>query len=201
MIVVVGGHSRNIGKTSVVERIIEATPEKSWTAIKITQFGHDRCSANGEPCDCATTDLDHPFAMTREINPESGTDTSRYLAAGARESIWLRTRIGDLGFAMPALREVLDHAKNTILESNSVLKFVRPDLYLVVMDTENPDFKDSSRLYLDRADALLWTNGGTPHWPGVSGRLMRNLPVYRLGDRFGLPAELVDVIREGKVIA
>ena len=53
-IVVVGGHTKNIGKTSVVAGLIAALPEMRWTAFKITQYGHGVCSANGEPCDCET---------------------------------------------------------------------------------------------------------------------------------------------------
>ena len=34
-LVMVGGHSRNIGKTSVVEGIIRGLPEYNWTAAKI----------------------------------------------------------------------------------------------------------------------------------------------------------------------
>jgi len=38
-IVVVGGHSRSVGKTSVVAGLIAALREFNWTALKITQFG------------------------------------------------------------------------------------------------------------------------------------------------------------------
>src|SRR6266436_5467605 len=55
-VVVVGGHTRNIGKTSVVAGLIAALPERHWTAFKVTQFGHGMCSANGEPCDCETAE-------------------------------------------------------------------------------------------------------------------------------------------------
>ena len=37
-IVVVGGHTRNIGKTSVVAGLISALREFNWTALKITQY-------------------------------------------------------------------------------------------------------------------------------------------------------------------
>ncbi|HEX4605395.1 MAG TPA: hypothetical protein VH724_15450, partial [Candidatus Angelobacter sp.] len=53
-LVVIGGHSRSVGKTSVVAGLIAALPEFNWTALKITQFGHGICSADGKPCDCAT---------------------------------------------------------------------------------------------------------------------------------------------------
>ena len=45
-IVVIGGHSRSVGKTSVVAGLIAALPELNWTALKITQFGHGICSAD-----------------------------------------------------------------------------------------------------------------------------------------------------------
>ena len=42
-IVVVGGQSRNLGKTSVVAGLIAAMRERNWTAAKITQYGHGVC--------------------------------------------------------------------------------------------------------------------------------------------------------------
>ena len=38
------------------------------------------------------------------------------------------------------------------MESNSIMKFLRPDLYLTVLDPETEDFKESAREFLDRAD-------------------------------------------------
>src|SRR6202522_3566091 len=102
-VIVIGGHTRNIGKTSVVSALISAMPDKCWTAIKITQFGHGVCSAHGEPCDCETAD--HSIAVSEERDPASGTDSSRYLAAGAARSLWVRTRQGNLAEAMPRLRK------------------------------------------------------------------------------------------------
>ena len=44
-IVVVGGHSRNVGKTSVVAGLIAALPEFHFAAMKITQYGHGICAS------------------------------------------------------------------------------------------------------------------------------------------------------------
>jgi hypothetical protein len=193
MIVVVGGHSRSVGKTSVMANLIRSFVEWRWTAIKITQFGHGVCSAHGEVCECST-EPDHPFALTRETAPDAGTDTARFLAAGAVESLWLRTRMGELGFGMPALRRVLAHSENVIIESNSVLQFLKPDLYLVVLDRSNPDFKTSSRLYLDRADAFLMSGMGKHSWEGVSERLLERRPTFPLGADFAIPREALDLV-------
>ena len=179
-IVVVGGHSRNVGKTSVAAGVIRAFPEMRWTAFKITQCGHGMCSANGEPCDCETAE--HTIAVSEERDPTTGTDSARYLAAGAVRSFWVRTRIGQLAEAMPRIRKELAAAENAVIESNSILRFLRPDVYLSVLDPRTADFKESARLYLDRADAVLVPNGvvGTPEWKGVSLRLLEGTPVLAI---------------------
>ncbi len=173
-IVVVGGHTRNIGKTSVVAGLIAALPEMHWTAVKITQFGHGVCSANGEPCDCETAD--HTMAISEEHDATSGTDSSRYLAAGAARSFWVRTRLGQLSEAMPRVRKLLGESENVIIESNSVLRFLQPDLSLSVLDPSISDFKPSAIRYLDRADALVVPEGATfaEGWAGVSRRMIES---------------------------
>ena len=70
-ILVIGGHSRSVGKTSVVAGLIAALPERRWTAVKITQFGHGICSVNGESCDCATDE--HTVAISEERDATGGT--------------------------------------------------------------------------------------------------------------------------------
>jgi hypothetical protein len=152
-IVVIGGHTRSVGKTSVVAGLIAALGEFHWTALKVTQYGHGVCSANGQACDCATGD--HSWAVTEEKNRSGESDTSRFLKAGAERAWWVRTEHGRLAEAMPRVREILAGAVNAIIESNSILRFVKPDLYLTVLDPATEDFKASAQQFLDRADAGL----------------------------------------------
>ena len=154
-LVVVGGHSRNIGKTSVAAAVIAATREMGWTALKLTQFGHNLCSADGRPCDCAVTDPLHPFAITRETDAGGASDTSRFLAAGALDAYWVRTPVGGLSAAMPEILGLVSSRRSVIMESNSILRFMRPDFYVVVLDPNTADFKPSARQNLDRADAFI----------------------------------------------
>lgn len=173
MLVVIGGHSRNIGKTSVMAGLIAELPEFHWTAVKITQYGHGICSREGGACNCAGANPDHPFALTEEQDPTGKADSSRYLAAGAHRSYWLRTAAGNLGNALPALHRIIRSSENVILESNSVLQFFMPDVYLVVADFAVDDFKPSSLKYLDRASAFVVIDRKTEHplWRGVSHKL------------------------------
>jgi hypothetical protein len=196
-VVVVGGHSRSVGKTSAVASLIAALPECNWTACKITQFGHGFCSANGEPCDCQTDE--HTLAISAERTPNQETDSGRFLAAGARRSLWVRTRIGRLADAMPRIRQEIADSENIIFESNSLLQFLRPDLYLTVLDYGTADFKDSARLFLDRADAVLLRASAQqlkPHWNQVSLKLVEGKPQFLVAPGEPISDELAAFVRE-----
>lgn len=194
-IIVVGGHSRSVGKTSVVAGIIAALPEMRWTAVKVTQFGHGVCSANGEPCDCETDD--HLWAVTEERDRSGESDSSRFLVSGAARSLWVRTRQGMLAEAMPRLRKELAGAENAILESNSVIRFLRPDLYLIVLDAANPDFKASAKEYLDRADAVVLHDGTMPpEWKNVSLKPVAGKPVFRISPPSYVTPEVIEFVRQ-----
>jgi hypothetical protein len=193
-IVVVGGHTRNIGKTSVVAGLIAALPELRWTAVKITQFGHGVCSANGEPCDCETAD--HTIAISEERQRGSGTDTSRYLDAGAARAFWVRTRQGQLSEAMPRVRRLLAESENVIVESNSVLRFLQPDISLSVLDPGVKDFKVSAMRYLDRVDALMVPEGAVfdEGWEGVSRKMVETKRRFEFRAPVYCGADLVDFV-------
>lgn len=199
-IVVVGGHSRSVGKTSVVAGLIAALPEFHWTAFKITQYGHGICSANGKPCSCATDD--HTRAITEERDRSGETDTSRFLVAGARQSIWVRTRQGMLEQAMPDIHRRMAGAENVIMESNSILRFLQPDLYLSVLDAEKMDFKDSAREFLRRADAVILHQAGTaPQWDSVSLNSATGRPCFFIHPPDYVTPEIVSFVRQGLVPA
>jgi hypothetical protein len=169
-LVVVGGHSRNIGKTSVVAGLIAALPAYRWTAMKITQYGHGICSRNGEPCDCACDQ--HTWSISEEKSRAGDSDTSRFLVAGAERVWWVRTEQGRLKLAISAIQQKLAESRYAILESNSILEFLQPELYVTVLDRAKGDFKNSAKQYFDRADAVL-VNGncaeaGKSRWSGIS---------------------------------
>jgi hypothetical protein len=193
-IIVIGGHSRSVGKTSVVAGLISALPEFNWTAVKITQYGHGICSANGEPCDCATGD--HSWAIMEERDRTGESDTSRFLIAGAVRVLWARTEQGRLAEAMPALRQRLADAGNVIIESNSVLKFLRPDLYLTVLDPSTTDFKSSAREFLDRANAvILHESPEVAAWQAVSLKPVAARPVFHIKPPNYVTSEIVEFVR------
>ena len=192
-VIVIGGHSRSVGKTSVVAGLIAALPDYEWTAMKITQHGHGICSKNGESCHCATDD--HSWAISEETDRSGESDTSRFLLAGAQRAWWVRTEQGRLAEAMPALRKTLAESKNAILESNSILKFVRPDLYLTVLDPLTADFKKSAQEYLDLADAAIVHASPRTAWANVSLKPVAGRPLFTIQPPPYVTQEIVDFVR------
>jgi hypothetical protein len=191
-IIVIGGQSRNMGKTSVVAGLIAALPPYNWTAFKITQFGHGQCSLDGEPCHCATAD--HTWAISEEKDLSGKRDSSRFLAAGAKRSFWVRTEQGRLAEAMPVLRRRLSESENAILESNSILKFIRPDLYITVLNPATEDFKTSAQEFLDRADAVILHEAGEFRWRGTSLKPVIDRPVFHIRPPNYVTDEIVEFV-------
>jgi hypothetical protein len=207
-VVVVGGHTRSIGKTQLVCDLIAALPEADWVAGKITQYGHGICAQGGVECDCRPDE--HVCAISWERRADANTDSGRFLAAGARKSFWLRTKQGFLAEGMPLLRDTLrdvepraDVPGNLILESNTLLQFWKPSLYLMVVDPAKADFKESARLLIDRASAFVLRDAlpGTSDasipaaWVGVPLQLLRGKPQFLQRPGEILPPALTDTVR------
>jgi hypothetical protein len=137
-LVVVGGQMRGVGKTSVVCSLIAATPEREWTAIKVSAHGH---SVEVE--------------VREETSPGSGKDSARYLAAGAMRSFYISVPEGGLAMAMSRLKEILAEARNAVVESTSVLEYLRPELALAVVDPAAAEMKKSLQRWSERFDAVI----------------------------------------------
>ncbi|HMD07756.1 MAG TPA: hypothetical protein VKH63_09500 [Candidatus Acidoferrum sp.] len=204
-VIVVGGHTRSIGKTQLVCDIISTFPQANWIAGKITQYGHGVCAQNGNNCDCAPEE--HICAIEWEAKPQSGTDSARFLAAGAKRSFWLRTKQGFLAEGLPLMRDALKQSLTVtgedspplILESNSLLQFLKPSLYFAVIDPAREDFKESARVALDRADALVLRGSmdepaAAPSWIKLPANLLRTKPSVSQREGEALPEPLYVLI-------
>ena len=136
MIVVVGGSGRKAGKTRVIECLLRAIPQARWLAIKVSGHAH------------GTQD----WELTRQEHPDPGTDTGRFLDAGAGDAWWLRAGDSRLSEAVPKLLSLIENFENVIIESNSILDYLSPDLYVFVSGGEG---KESAEQWRPRADVVI----------------------------------------------
>lgn len=202
-LIVIGGHTRSIGKTQLVCDLIAALPEANFVAGKITQYGHGICAQNGEHCGCAPDE--HSRAFEWETDSASGTDSSRFLAAGAKRAFWLRTKQGYLAEGLPLLREALAELPvaadplpvNVLIESNSLLQFLKPALYIAVLDPSKEDFKATAQSLLDRADAFVLRaplSVDSSPWPNIPAKLLRGKPTFLQREGEAIPVELREMV-------
>jgi hypothetical protein len=143
-IVVVGGSSKDIGKTALVCAIISALRDFNWTAVKITAHTYDT----------APMDLAAQIPTIREETiAGQATDTARYLAAGARRAL-LVTRHGD-AVPMDEIRGALGNDRNILFESNRIIDAVQPDVCIALIGGSGTEIKPSFLTFLRKADAVV----------------------------------------------
>jgi hypothetical protein len=185
-VLVVGGQGRGVGKTALIEDLLRAFPAAGWVAAKITPHEHRPGSIGPEG-----------FALEEERDGNGRSDSSRFLAAGARRSFWVQARPERLAEALATLGAALGEAENLILESNAVLDVLEPATYLAVIDPCRAEVKPSLAVVLARADAVVLRR------PLEEGASWARQPELLAGKaRFlqplgaALPAAVVDFLRE-----
>ncbi len=161
-IIVVGGGGRGAGKTALVCGLMRALPEIPWTAVKITTHEHGHEHGNATP-------------IWEETAPGDGTDTARYLAAGARRALLVTAGEDALGSIVEQILE--EHSRESgadnagakevgakksgasgagiIIESNSVLRHLRPDVCLCAATSPWAEQKASFDLLMEHVDATV----------------------------------------------
>ena len=152
----VGGQCRKVGKSALVVDIVQAFPNRHWTAVKITPYAESGCPVNGPSCNCSPHN--HPYAIHEETSRSGNSDSSRFLAAGAHRALWVETKEQRIQDALPPLAAELANADHAVIESDALMRFWKPSpsLFVMVLDPSNPDLKDSARENLELADAFVF---------------------------------------------
>ncbi len=99
---------------------------------------------------------------------------------------------------MPRIRKILASTQNTIIESNSILRFVKPDLYLTLLNPQTADFKASAQTFLDRADAVLLHSPGNSKgsaWKQISLKPVIDRPIFAIQPPNYVTPEVVEFVR------
>jgi len=151
-IVAVSGFSSNVGKTTLVCELLRQLP--GWEAIKLTR-GHYR-SCGRDPAGCCVSDLlrDEPVVRSgREANYEADKDTGRFWDAGASNVHWVIVKDDQVERGIDeALGRV--EADGVIVEGNSFLEYLTPDLAIMCARAKGGTVKSSARKALAKSDFL-----------------------------------------------
>jgi molybdopterin-guanine dinucleotide biosynthesis protein len=154
-VVAVSGFSSNVGKTTLVCDLLRQLP--GWEAIKLTR-GHYR-SCGRDPAGCCVSDLlrEEPVVRSgRAGNYQIGKDTGHFWDAGASNVHWVIVKEDQVE---QGIHEALSRveADGVIVEGNSFLEYVSPDLAIMCARSEGGTIKSSSRKALAKCDFLYLT--------------------------------------------
>lgn len=152
IITVSGAHSGS-GKTTLIEALLKSL--KGWSALKVTLTHREgECPVHKG---CHTCDeLDSGFSIVRDkkIIQTKGKDTARFKQAGAKRVLWLRSSPEALEQGIKQALSLFQRAKGLIIETNSALRYLKPDLAILVKRKDSI-LKPSAREILERIDLTL----------------------------------------------
>ena len=147
-LIMVGGQTKNVGKTTLICNIIAAFPRVRWTAVKITNHLH-------APQHCEMVETGDGWTIWKQNSTKDHSDTARFLTSGANRGLLVQSRESCLKEACASLQSELASASTVIVESASAAEFLDPTLLLVLLDPAQSDFKQSARQQFERADAFI----------------------------------------------
>lgn len=148
-IIAVAGASSGVGKTTVAEILLRHF--KNYAAIKTTTTHKSPCPRIDACGICRK--LAKPYNIIRDpqIIRQEDKDTARYMKAGAKKVLWVQSAPEALREAMKEALELLKDEIGVIIEGNSPLKYIKPDLTIFVR-RDDEDMKPSAKAALPKAD-------------------------------------------------
>lgn len=135
IISITGAHS-GVGKTSLAGLILKEI--KGFSAIKVTK-----------------TELFTSITTDEKVISEKGKDSCILKESGADKVIWVRSTYNDLKECLTQALSMIGNESDIIIEGNSPLDFIEPDLVVFVMKDHLTELKPSGKKALERADLIV----------------------------------------------
>lgn len=141
-IVAVGGFGSGSGKTLLLERILGAAP--GIGAVKTSPRSPDRLPPGG-----------FAWEVSLEILAADGSDTRRYLDAGAAAVGWLRSVVPPPAPAGAMVRDWGRPLAGIAVEGISVAAVLRPDRRVLVAASDFSEIKPAAAAILHDVDLIV----------------------------------------------
>ena len=158
VIIGIGGAHSNAGKTTCASLLLENLD--GWGAIKYSK-----------------TDLYSSITDDPDILGEDNKDTKRFLDAGALRVLWVKSPVNELKDVLPMAVERLSALSGIIVEGNSAIEFLRPDIIIFIFGRQPERLKKGAKDILSKADAVVSEylsraekNPGFPPGAGLFGK-------------------------------
>jgi molybdopterin-guanine dinucleotide biosynthesis protein len=149
VIIGIGGAYSGTGKTTYASLILKRL--KGWGAIKYTK-----------------TSLYCSIIDDIKILSEEGKDTKRLLDSGAEKVLWVQSPYDNLTETLQMAVESLSYLKGIIVEGNSAIEVLKPDVVIFISGTDKGKSKKDADEILKMTDVVVFDKEppqGTPEGP------------------------------------
>ncbi|VAX28973.1 hypothetical protein MNBD_NITROSPIRAE02-1474 [hydrothermal vent metagenome] len=135
-VICIGGAHSGCGKTTVAENLLRLLGS-SWGAIKYTKTA---------------------FYTSVQRNPEApeNKDTSRFRRAGTGDVLWVQSPDTGLEETIDMALNLLAHCEGIVVEGNSPIEFLSPDIVIFVSGKDTGRLKPSALRILKKADIVIY---------------------------------------------
>lgn len=154
IIIGIGGAHSGAGKTTIASLILKRL--KGWGAIKYTK----------NSLYCSITD-------DIKILSEKGKDTKRLLDSGAEKVLWIQSSFSELEEVLPMAVEMLSHLKGILVEGNSAIEILEPDIVIFISGAEGKIKKGAEKI-LKIADVVIFDKEPSQGIPKNAKRFSRD---------------------------
>jgi len=150
--VMIGGNSRNAGKTTLACNIIrKLAVHHKVIALKVTSIRPGEADLHGTHSETPFTG----YSILEETNSGSAKDTSLMLQAGAKHVFYVRASEGYVEEAIADFLSKYNHQQPIVCESRSLREIVTPGLFLMMMRIPPQGVGKDVTNYISLADKIL----------------------------------------------
>ncbi len=155
-ILLIGGATRNVGKTTFTCSVIENVRKKhNIIALKIKTIyqgddffhGKDRHPLKGN------------YRIIKETETKGNEDTQRMLKAGASSVFRIKSKNEFLKEAFTEFYSQIPENSFIVCESNSLRNILNPSLFLLIKHINSNEMKPSAKKLAPLADKIIFSDG------------------------------------------
>lgn len=160
LIIAVGGTCSNSGKTNLAVSLLKYLKESrrreqpaktgrtygrycdnfgKWGAIKYTR-----------------TVLYASIVDDKAVLSQNDKDTGRFIDAGAEDVVWVKAPYKDLEEILPIALNRLYDLDGIIVEGNSVIEFLKPDIVIFIFGNNKELWKTGIEKHAGKADIIIY---------------------------------------------
>lgn len=151
-LIIIGGSSRNVGKTTLTVKLIEKyAGSASITGLKVTSIRKGEESHHGSHAD---PDVQN-FRITEETTDKSSKDTARMLNAGAEKVFYIETPDHQINEAVGMFMANHNTGGPIVCESRNLRTAVIPGLFVLLKHYDASRIKPGFDYYEKLADFIF----------------------------------------------